>query len=62
MKISVDNYDVFERVQNITKVDYEIIWKNAENIEGYIDENTILGMMEDLILEVDRLKEELEEK
>lgn len=62
MKISVDNYDVFERVQNITKVDYEIIWKDAENIEGYIDENTILGMMEDLILEVDRLKEELEEE
>lgn len=62
MRISVDNYDVFERVQNITKVDYEIIWKDAENIDGYIDEDGILAMIEDLICEIDRLKEEAEDR
>lgn len=62
MKISVDNYDVFERVQNITMTDYEIVWKDAENIEGYIDEDGILAMLEDLILEIDRLKEQAEDR
>jgi len=62
MKVNESNFELLKKVSDITMTDYEIIWKDAENIDGYIDENTILGMMEDLILEVDRLKEELEEK
>lgn len=62
MKIDVSNYDVFERVSNITNTDYEIIWKDKKDLVGYIDEDGILSMIEDLICEIDRLKEEAEDR
>ena len=62
MKVNESNYDIFERVRKITLTNYEIIWKDAENIDGYIDPEGMLAMIEDLVCEVDRLKEEAEDR
>lgn len=61
MKVDESNYELLKRVSDITRTDYGIIWKDAENIEGYIDTDGLLSMIEELILEVDRLKEEIED-
>ena len=62
MRIDESNYETFERVNKITGTDYGIIWKDAENIEGVIDIDGLYAMIEDLICEIDRLKEETEER
>lgn len=62
MRINESNYETFERVHKLTNTKYEIIWKDAENIDGYIPEDEMLAMIEDLICEIDRLKEEAEER
>ena len=61
MKVDESNYETLKRVSDITMTDYEIVWKDAENIEGYIDTDGLLAMIEDLICEVDRLKEEIDD-
>ena len=62
MKVNESNYDIFERVRKITLTNYEIKWFNAEEIDGYIDPEGMLAMIEDLVCEVDRLKEEAEDR
>ena len=62
MRIDESNYETFERVNKITGTDYGIIWKDVENIEGVIDIDGLYAMIEDLICEIDRLKEETEER
>jgi len=62
MKVDETNYEILQRISDITKVEYEIKWFDAEDIDGYVDTNIVLAMLEDMICEVDRLKEELEGK
>ena len=62
MRIDESNYETFEKVHKITGTDYEIIWKDAENIEGVIDIDGLYAMIEDLICEVDRLNEEAKDR
>lgn len=62
MKVNESNFELLKRVSDITMTDYEIVWKDAENIDGYIDEDGVLAMIEDLILEIDRLKEEQQDR
>ena len=62
MRIDESNYETFEKVNKITGTDYEIIWKDAENIEGVIDIDGLYAMIEDLICEVDRLEEEAKDR
>lgn len=61
MKVTEDNYDILQKVSKITNVDYEIKWFDAENIDGYIDPEELLNMVEDLICEYDVKKEEFED-
>ena len=64
MKINVDNYELFKKVQNITcnKIEnYGVIWKNKEELEGYVDSDGLLLMIEELIWEVDRLNDEIKQ-
>lgn len=62
MKVDETNFETFEKVRKITLTDYEIKWFNAEEIDGYIDPDGMLAMIEDLLCEIDRLKEETEER
>ena len=59
MKVDESNYSIIKRASDLTLTDYDILWKDAENIDGYICPETMLGIIEDLILEIDRLEEEL---
>lgn len=61
MKVGEDNYEIFEKVSKMTMTNYEINWWDAENIKGYIDPDTMLYMIEDLICEVERLEEKIED-
>lgn len=61
MKIDDSNYLTIQNVVDITLVDYEIKWYDAENNEGYIEEGSILAMLDDLIAEVHKKEEELED-
>ena len=61
MKVDETNFKILDRASQILGNDYNIKWFNAEEIDGYIDDDMILSMVEDLICEVDRLQEELED-
>ena len=61
MRVDESNYDALHKVSQITHVDYEIIWKDAENIEGYIDANGLFCMIEDLLYELDVQKEKYDD-
>jgi len=57
MIVDESNYETLDKVSKITLTDYEIRWFNAENIDGYIDSYALFSMVEDLLLEIDRLEE-----
>lgn len=61
MKVTGDNYDILKKASDITLVDYDIKWFDAENSDGYIDSDGLLSMIEDLILEYNHKEEELED-
>lgn len=58
MKIDENIWKVFKEAIDITNTDYDIKWYDAENFEGYIEENSILSLIEDLVGEVEHLKDE----
>lgn len=60
MIINENNYDILDRVSKITMTDYDIRWFNAENIEGYIECNSMFNMIEDLLCELEHKEEESE--
>ena len=61
MIVNEDNFDILERASKMTSTDYEIKWFDAENIHGFISTDNLLSIIEDLMCEVDRLQEELED-
>ena len=61
MIVNESNFETLERASKMTSTDYEIKWFDAENIDGYIDTENLMSIIEDLICEVDRLQEEIED-
>lgn len=61
MKIDDSNYLTIKSVSDITLVDYDIKWYDAENHEGYIEEDSILSMLDDLMAELHNKEEELQD-
>lgn len=61
MRVDEDNYWILQKASRITGTDYDIRWFDAENIDGYIDTQNICPMIEDLLIEIDRLQEELDD-
>lgn len=61
MRVTPDNYEILKKASDITLVDYDIKWFDAENYEGYIDSEGLLSMIEDLIVEYNHKEEELED-
>lgn len=49
MKINEDNYYLISETSAITNKEYEINWYDAENIDGYISENELEKIIEDLV-------------
>ncbi len=61
MRVGEDNYETLLRVSEITMTDYNIKWSDSHNLKGYIDPDDMLIMIEDLICEVGRLEEKIED-
>lgn len=61
MRVDESNYEILEKASKITVTDYDIKWFDAENIDGYIDNDSIISMIEDLICEVGRLEERIDD-
>ena len=61
MLVDENNYDVFEKANKITLSNYEIKWFNKDNHDGYIEEETLLYIIEDLICEAEHWKEQYED-
>lgn len=59
MLVNENNLDILEKASNITSQDYEIKWFDEEN--GYISTDNLFTIIEDLICEVDKLEEQLED-
>lgn len=57
MKVNESNYEILDRVSKITLNNYEIKWFNAEDIDGYIETENLLTMVEYLLCELDALEE-----
>lgn len=62
MRIDETNYAIIDRAEKLLFTDYEKRWYDAENIDGYIEEETLLDIIDDLCSEIDRLQEQLEEQ
>ena len=62
MRVDEDNYGVFRRAEDMLNTDYEINITNDDECKGFIDNDNVAQMIDDLCSEVDRLKEELEEQ
>lgn len=61
--MKIDEY-VFEKIKKVeekTMTDYDIIWKDTENVEGYITAEDLFTMVEDLLYEIDHLEEKIED-
>ena len=61
MRVDESNYEILEKASKITVTDYDIKWFDVENIDGYIDNDSIISMIEDLICEVGRLEERIDD-
>ena len=61
MRIDESNFGTFDRVQNMCGYNYDIRWTDSHNLKGYIDPDVMLSMIEDLICEVDRRDETIED-
>ena len=60
MQVDESNYETLQKASDITCVDYEIKWQDAENINGYIELESLVDMVKDLIYEYGVLKEKFE--
>ena len=61
MRVDESNFETLDKASKITGTDYEIKWFDAKDIDGYIDGDTMLCIIEDLMYEIDRLQEEIED-
>ena len=62
MKFDSNVWATLEKAIEITGVDYDIKWYDAENLDGYIEEHSIEDLIADLVVKYGKLQEELEEK
>lgn len=63
MKVDENTLYIIERVKSITCGNYPIYWKykSNEEIDGYIDSESLLDMSKDLLGEVEYLHELIED-
>ena len=59
MKVDESNYYILDKASKITLTNYDIKWFDAENVDGYIEPDNIITMIEDLVYEIEYLKEKI---
>lgn len=62
MRVCEDNYGVLRRAEDLLKNDFSINITNDDEIKGYIDEDDVVEMIDELCSEIDSLREQLEEQ
>ena len=62
MRIDEGNYLVLRRAEDMLGTDYNINITNDDECKGFIDEDNVADMIDDLCSEIDRLNETLEEQ
>lgn len=61
MKIDEGIYKILYDAINVTNKDYKIKWFDKDTYEGFIDGNDLIDLIEDLVYEIDRLNEKIED-
>ena len=61
MKIDESTYGTLYDAMHYTNDDYHIKWFDKDALIGYIEQDDLLDMIEDLCYLIDKYKEELEE-
>ena len=62
MKVDEAVFDVITKAQEYTMTSYDnIYWRDAENIDGYIDAFALYEIVEDLVTELGVKEERIEE-
>lgn len=59
MRVDEGNFATLQTAYDITGATNMIYWRDAENIDGYINEDDVMNLMEDLINEYLHVKDEL---
>lgn len=62
MRIDESNYSVLRRAEEILKIDFSINITNDDECKGFIDEDNVIEMIDELCTEIDELREQLEDQ
>ena len=60
MRINEATFSILQKAMEITLTDYDIRWFDKDELEGFIDDDSIISMIEDLISEVGIRDEQIE--
>ena len=61
MRVNEENYAVLRRAEDMLFTDYGLNITNDDEIKGFINEDDVIQMIDDLCSEIDSLKEQLED-
>lgn len=61
MRVNEDNFGILRRAEDLLGIDYEINITNDDECKGYIEDDNLIQMIDDLCMELDRLKEMLDD-
>lgn len=57
MRIEGNDYKIVEKAEEVTGTTSDIVWLNKEEKSGYWFGESMFSMIEELLMEIDRLKE-----
>lgn len=61
MRIDETNHETLQRAYDITGKPNKIFWRDAENIDGYIDDDDVINLLDAMIDEYNGKRDELQE-
>lgn len=61
MKINEAEFDIINKAQQLTFTEYDIKWFNKDLFEGYIEGDELISIIENLICEIEKLDEQIDE-
>lgn len=62
MRVCEDNYAVLRKAEDLLKTDFSINITNDDECIGYIEDDNLVEMIDELCIEVDMLREQLEDQ
>ena len=61
MRIDEYNFEIIQRAYDITGIPDKIYWRDAENIDGYIDTSDVIDLLDGVIDKYNGKRDELQE-